>query len=346
MATQTVYRSTLGKDYKDIKASQEPIPDIGEHEVLVQIKAVALNYRDLAVADGRYPFPIKQGYVPCSDGAGIVAKVGAQVRNLAVGDRVVAPFDPTHFYGVPSDWYHAHGAYNDGMLQQYRAVLGDSLIKLPKDSHLCHGGAASLVCTGVTGWNCLFGSGRPFVAGQSVLLLGTGGVSITTLILARAAGATTIITSSSDEKLAYVKEKYGVDHTINYNTHPDWHKEVLRLTNGQGVDFVIENGGAGTIAKSIAAVKPGGQIPVVGFLARPTEMPDVTSMVLGKSCSIRGVAVGSKQLFDQLVQFVHAKKLFMPVEKEFNFTEDQVQAAFQHLESGNHIGKVVIRLDQ
>ncbi|KAI9273109.1 putative zinc-type alcohol dehydrogenase-like protein [Phascolomyces articulosus] len=340
---QTVYRS-LGIDYKGIKAGEEPIPDIDKHEILIKIKAVSLNYRDIAAADGTYGFPIKKGHVPCSDGAGEVVKVGSQVHNIQVGDRVVAAFDPTHFYGVQRDWLHGHGAPVDGMLQQYKAVAAVGVIRLPKDTHLSYAEAASLVCTGVTAWNCLYG-GIPYVAGQSILLLGTGGVSITTLILAKAAGAKTIITSSSNEKLKYVKEKYGVDYTINYMEHPDWEKEVLQLTNGEGVDFVIENGGAGTIAKSIASVKRGGQVPIVGFLAKSDEMPNVSIMVLSKSCSVRGIAVGSMQLFEDLVQFVHTKKLHLPVEKEFGFTNDGVIAAFDYLKSGAHIGKIVIRVD-
>jgi NADPH:quinone reductase-like Zn-dependent oxidoreductase len=148
MSKQTVYRNSAGKSYKDIKPLEEPIPEIDKHEVLIKIKAVALNYRDIMAADGRYPFPVKKNYVPCSDGAGEVVKVGSAVRNLQVGDRVIAPFDPTNFYGVQKDWLNGHGAPQDGMLQQYKAVLGESVLKLPEDSHLSYGEAASLVCTG------------------------------------------------------------------------------------------------------------------------------------------------------------------------------------------------------
>ena len=196
----------------------------------------------------------------------------------------------------------------------------------------------------MTAWNCLYGS-IPFIAGQSVLFLGTGGVSIIGLILAKAAGAKTIITSSSDEKLKYVQEKYGADYTINYKTHTNWEEEVLRLTDGEGADFVIENGGAGTIAKSIASTKRGGQVLLVGFLAQTEVNPDVAKLVLHRSCSIRGIAVGSKQLFEQMLQFIHTKKLHMPVNKEFGFSNDQVLAAFDYLKSANHIGKIVIRVD-
>ena len=199
---------------------------------------------------------------------------------------------------------------------------------------------------GVTAWNCLYG-GIPFIAGQSVLFLGTGGVSIIGLILAKAAGAKTIITSSSDEKLKYVQEKYGADYTINYKTHINWEEEVLRLTDGEGVDFVIENGGAGTIAKSIASTKRGGQVLLVGFLAQTEAKanPDLAMLILERAINVRGIAVGSKQLFEQMIQFIHNKKLHMPVDKEFGFSNDQVLAAFDYLKSANHIGKIGIRVD-
>lgn len=344
MSKQTVFRSTEGKSYKDIKSLQEDIPEVDKNEVLVKIKAVALNFRDLVVADGRYPFPIKKNVVPCSDAAGEVVKVGSAVKNLQVGDRVVNLFDPTNFYGVQKDWENGYGAPQDGVLQQYKTMLADTVVKLPSDTHLSYAEAASLVCTGITAWNSLYG-GERFTAGQTVLLLGTGGVSITTLILARAAGAKTIITSSSEEKLKFVKEKYGVDHTVNYKVTPDWEKEVLKLTNGEGVDYIIENGGSGTIAKSIASVKRGGIIAIVGFLSQPDVMPDVTSMILDKSCTVRGIAVGSKQLLEELVRFVHVKKLRMPVEKEFGFSEEEVHAAFGHLEGQSHVGKIVINVE-
>lgn len=217
---QTVFRSTTGKGYTDIKPFEEPIPEVSKHEILVKIEAVSLNYRDLVVSNRKYPFKIKENVVPCSDGAGEVVKVGSAVRNIQVGDRVVFLFDPTAQFGVQKGWNDGLGAPVDGVLQQYKTTLESGVIKLPSDTHLSWGEAASMVCTGVTAWNALYGGIR-FTAGRSVLLQGTGGVSITTLILANAAGATTIITSSSDEKLKYVKEKFGVDHTINHKDHPD-----------------------------------------------------------------------------------------------------------------------------
>lgn len=340
----TVYRSTEGKSYTDIKSFQEEIPKIGNHEILIKVKAVSLNFRDYVVANRTYPFPIKDNVVPCSDAAGEVVEVGSDVRDFSVGDSVISTFDPTNYYGVQRTWNYGFGAPQDGFLQQYRAVNADSVIKLPANTHLSYAEAASLVCTGVTAWNSLYG-GKKFIAGETVLMLGTGGVSITTLILAKAAGAKTIITSSSDEKLKLVQEKYGADHVINYSKTPDWEQEVLKFTNGLGADYVIENGGSGTIEKSILSTKRGGDIALIGFLSQAEKLPDVAALVLGRSVTLRGIAVGSKQLSEELVNFVHVKKLSMPVEKEFGFTQDEVYAAFKQMESHSHIGKIVIKVD-
>jgi NADPH:quinone reductase-like Zn-dependent oxidoreductase len=177
-----------------------------------------------------------------------------------------------------------------------------------------------------------------------IRLTGTGGVSITALILAKAAGATTIITSSSDDKLAKVQKTYGADYTINYKNTPEWSKEVLQITKGHGADFILENGGAGTIAQSIDAVAYGGNIAVIGFLAScPQEkMPDVAALALGKGAVVRGIMVGSKQQLEDVTRFVTSRNLNMPVERVFNFSREEVVNAFEYLVSGQHIGKVCI----
>lgn len=339
-----VFRSTEGKDFHDIKLFREPLPEIGSHEILIKIKAVSLNYRDYAIANRSYPFPIKDTVIPCSDSAGEVVKVGLDVKDFSIGDNVINMFDPTNYYGVQKNLNEGYGGPRDGWLQEYKAVKSDCVVKLPSDTHLSSSEAATLVCTGATAWNTLNG-GERFTAGQTVLLLGTGGVSITALILARAAGAETIVTSSSDEKLKFVKEKYGVDHTINYKKHPDWEKEVLKITNNEGVDYVIENGGSGTIEKSILCTKRGGNVALVGFLSQAEELPDVCALVFSRSVTLRGIAVGSKQLLEELVRFVHAKKLPMPIEKEFGFTEQEIHSAYNHLGSQSHVGKIAIKMD-
>ncbi|KAF1806607.1 hypothetical protein FB192DRAFT_1464653 [Mucor lusitanicus] len=344
----TFYRfNDKRSSYKDLQQLKETINvnDIGKNEVLLRIKAVSLNYRDFAVSNGTYPMPIKDGVIPCSDAAAEIVQVGSGVIDLKAGDRVITNFDPLNLYGQQKTFTTALGAPKDGVLSQYKILPSHAVNKLPNDSHLTDEEAACLVCTGVTAWNSLYGTADKFIAGQTVLMLGTGGVSITTLILAKAAGAVTIITSSSDEKLAYVKEKWGVDHTINYKTNPDWEQQVLDITHGEGADFVIENGGSGTIMKSMAATKVGGQVASIGFLQQAKEMPDVLSLLLLKSIRLRGIAVGSKQLAEELIRFVHAKKLRMPVDQVFGFSVDQVYEAYGKLESQSHIGKIVIKVD-
>lgn len=183
--------------------------------------------------------------------------------------------------------------------------------------------------------------------GSNVVSVGTGGVSLTALIFAKAAGATTIITSSSDDKLEYVKANLGVDYTINYKTHPDWAAEVQRITNGEGVDHVIENGGAGTIKQSIASVAYGGVVSVIGFLAANVpqdKMPDVAMEALNKGCVVRGILAGSKQQLEEAVKYMGSRGLIIPVDKTFGFNRDEVIASLKYIESGKHIGKVCINV--
>lgn len=175
-------------------------------------------------------------------------------------------------------------------------------------------------------------------------VVGTGGVSMTTLIFAKAAGATVIVTSSSDEKLELIKARYGADHGINYKMTPEWGEEALKITNGRGVDYVIENGGSGTIGQSIKAVAYGGTIACIGFLsqAKKEDMPDVTKLVLGKGAVLRGILVGSVQMLQDVVRFVGERNLRMPVEKEFGFDREAVVQAYEYVKSGSHVGKVCI----
>ena len=167
---------------------------------------------------------------------------------------------------------------------------------------------------------------------------------MTGLMIAKAAGAITIITSSSDEKLRSAKEKYGVDHTINYKKTPDWDQEALKITSGRGVDFIIENGGSGTIAKSLACIARGGIIAVVGFLDVAKEMPDVAGLVLAQGAVVRGINVGAKQLTEDLVAFVCGKNLDMPVEKTYGFSREEILQAYKNLEEASHVGKIAIEI--
>ncbi|KAL1631431.1 hypothetical protein SLS54_000191 [Diplodia seriata] len=371
MPSQQVFRLAGSRStYHELQTFDEPIPTISNREVLIRVRAVALNYRDLAISKSLYPFPVKDQVVPCSDAAGEIVEVGSAItKDLAKGDTVVGAFDPTALYGPMRDWDNGQGGPVDGVLRQYIVLPAEAVVKVPKESNLSHAQWASLVCTGVTAWNALYGN-LPLKPGQTVLFQGellcyghcqlarkeslltlissgTGGVSITGLILAKAAGATTIITSSSDEKLKHVQARYGADHVINYKKTPDWAAEAQRITGGRGVDFVLENGGAGTIKQSIEAIAMGGIISVIGFLASipQSEMPDVALLALSKNAVVRGIMVGSKQMLEDMVRFVGERGLDIPVEKTFGFTRDEVVKAYEYLESAQHIGKVCINVD-
>ncbi|KAJ0374309.1 hypothetical protein COL26b_007556 [Colletotrichum chrysophilum] len=272
-------------------------------------------------------------------------KVGQHVDGFAEGDKVVAAFDLSTLCGPMKDWNHSLGGVFDGALRQYIVLPTSALVKVPSDSQLSYSELSALVCTGSTVWNSLYGN-TVLKPGQTVLCLGTGGVSITGLMLAKAAGATTIITSSSDSKLKYVQETYGADHVINYKSKPNWSDEVLKITKGQGADFILENGGAGTIAQSINAVAYGGSIAVIGFLAScpQDQMPDVAALALSKGAVVRGIMVGSRQHLEEVTRYVVARGLKVPVEKEFGFGRDEVVAAFEYLSTGAHVGKVCVKV--
>ncbi|KAL9471970.1 hypothetical protein ACSS6W_009911 [Trichoderma asperelloides] len=345
-STQTVFRLNSRQNIVDLTKVEEEIAKAAAHEVLIKIHSVALNYRDIAIATSHYPFPVKDNVIPVSDAAGEIVEIGPNVQGFTIGDWVIANFNPVHLYGPMKDWNGGLGGPVDGVLRNYLTINANSIIKVPKESSLKASQWAALVCTGTTAWNSLYGN-VPLKPGQTVLFQGTGGVSITGLVLAKAAGAKTIITSSSDGKLAYVKEKFGADHTINYKTYPEWAKEVQRITQGNGVDHIFENGGSGTIKQSIESVAFGGVISVIGFLsaAEQEEMPYVAGLALSKGCVVRGINVGSKQLLEECVRFVGSHNLDIPVEKAFPFTEEGVKAAYKYLSEGQHIGKICIDLE-
>ncbi|KAJ5666117.1 uncharacterized protein N7477_008565 [Penicillium maclennaniae] len=343
MAKHTVLRLTKQGHWDNLAEFQEPRPSAGKHEVLVKVQSVSLNFRDIAIATGKYPFPVKENVVPGSDAAGDIIETGEGVSGFKKGDKVVITFDLATLYGPIKSWHNGQGGPIDGVLREYVSVPASTVVKIPEASTLTYAQWASVVCTGTTAWNSLYGN-NPLKPGQTVLFQGTGGVSITGLALAKAAGATTIITSSSDEKLQLVKEKYGADYGINYKKTPDWASEARKITGGQGVDYILENGGSGTIKQSLEAIAFGGVISVIGFLsaAPQEEMPDVASLALGKGAVVRGIMVGSKQQMEEAIQFIGQRNLPVPVEKTFKFGRDQVVEAMNYLVGGQHIGKVCI----
>jgi len=312
---------------------------LGDRQVAVAIKAVSLNYRDILVGQNTYFSPIPEGLVPCSDGAGEVVAVGKDVRGLQVGDRVASLFFPNWQGGRPDgeSLAGALGAEGGGVLSEIFVSEESGLIKLP-DS-ISYSAAATLPCAGLTAWHALFEAGS-LKPGQTVLLLGTGGVSIFALQFAKAAGATVIITSSDDAKLAHAKQ-LGADHGINYRTHPEWQDEVRRLTNGRGVDVVIEVGGPGTLERSLASVCIGGRIAYIGVLTGLAGQANPVALI-PTLASINGIFVGSRAMFANMLKAIETHRIHPVIDREFPFAD--APAALEHMRSGGHFGKIVIRV--
>jgi NADPH:quinone reductase-like Zn-dependent oxidoreductase len=315
------------------------VPDPGPSQVLVAIKAVSLNYRDLAVVMGRYPRDASQPTVIGSDGAGEVIAVGDGVTALRLGDRVVGSFFQSWITGPYARDYGASalGGGIDGVLTQYRVFDQHGLLRVP--DHLSFEEAATLPCAGLTAWNALV-SASHVRAGDTVLLLGTGGVSIFGLQFAKLHGARAIITSSSDDKLARAKA-LGADETINYKTTPDWDKEVLRLTGGRGADIVLEVGGGETFARSMNSVRASGQIAVIGVLTG--VMGTIPIGLIGiQTLSVHGIFVGSVAMFEDMNRAIAGSQLRPVIDCVFPF--EQSADALRHLQSARHVGKIVIAL--
>jgi NADPH:quinone reductase-like Zn-dependent oxidoreductase len=304
----------------------------GAGQVLVRMRAASLNFRDLAIVAGKYfRGPVTQDTIPLSDGAGEVAAVGAGVTGFAVGERVVATFTqgrPPQALGLPLD----------GVLAEYAVFSSDGLLKVPP--HLSYEEAATLPCAGVTVWNALMHGPRSLRPGDTVLTLGTGGVSIFALQIGKMTGARVIITSSSDAKLERARS-LGADDCINYKTTPSWEERVLELTDGQGADQVIDTGGVGTLPKSYLAVGPGGTVSVIGVMTRPDG--DLSPYpLMTKSAMVRGVFVGFREHFEGLMKAVAVNRLRPIVDKTFPF--DAAPDAYRYLKSAQHFGKVVITI--
>ena len=318
---------------------ERPDPKPAYRQVLVKVRACSLNFRDLGIVLGKYRMPVRENVIPLSDGAGEVIEVGPGVTRVKVGDRVAGCFFQRWVGGEPSADVHASalGGGIDGMLAQYKVLEEDAVVQLP--SHLSLEEGATLPCAGVTVWHAITGHAK-LVAGQSVLLQGTGGVSIFGLQFARAMGIEAIITSSSDEKLKRAKA-LGAAHCINYKTTPDWEKAVMELTGGRGVDHVVEVGGAATLARSFGAIRMNGKITIIGNLSgAPTELNP--SLILARRANVQGITVGSTQMFAAMARAIEAHAIKPVIDKVFAFEE--TAAAYRHMASGAHFGKIVIRV--
>ncbi|HEX4276708.1 MAG TPA: NAD(P)-dependent alcohol dehydrogenase [Bryobacteraceae bacterium] len=333
------WRFTAGFGVENLKIVELPDPVPGPGEALVRVRACSLNYRDLAVMRGAYGSNVKPPLIPLSDGAGDVIAVGSGVTRVKPGDRVAATFMQTWLEGPAPDDAQANSALGgaiDGMMAEMVCLKAEGLVHVP--GHLSIEEAAALPCAAVTAWNALFRSGR-IKPGESVLVLGTGGVSLFALQFAKMAGARVIATSSSDAKIERVGAMKA-DHIINYKTTPDWDKSVRLATGGMGVDHVVEVGGAGTLPLSSKAVRRGGHIALIGVLAGRGEF-DPRLMML-KSARLQGIYVGSREMFEEMNRAISLAGIRPVVDKTFEF--GQLPEALGHMESGAHFGKVCIRL--
>jgi NADPH:quinone reductase-like Zn-dependent oxidoreductase len=315
-----------------------PQPKPAHRQVLVKVLACSLNFRDLAIVLGRYRMPTKANVVPLSDGAGEVVEVGPGVTRVKVGDRVAGNFFQRWPGGHASADTQASalGGSIDGMLREYAVLEEDGVVKLPV--HLSYQEGACLPCAGVTAWNALVEHGR-LIAGQTVLVQGTGGVSVLALQFCKLFGADVIATSSSDAKLERAK-KLGAAHGVNYKTTPDWDKAAVELTGGVGVDQVVEVGGAGTIAKSLGALRMGGKISMIGVLSGAADLNPM--LIMGKRANVQGISVGSTQMFEAMNRAITVAGMKPVIDKVFPFEE--TPAAFRHMQSAQHFGKIVIDL--
>jgi NADPH:quinone reductase-like Zn-dependent oxidoreductase len=332
------YQITPGGGIDSLEAIKLARRELQYHEVRVKVRAVSLNYRDLMVAQGTYPTSGVGPVVPGSDAAGEVIEVGPGVERFRVGDRVATTFFPEWEEGKasPAKTATTLGAGGTGVLSEELVIHEGGLAAVPP--HLSYEEAATLTCAGVTAWNALFVEGG-LTAGDTVLLLGTGGVSVWALQLARAAGVRSIVTSSSDTKLERARA-LGADVLVNYRKNPEWQEEVLRATGGKGVDLVLEVGGQDTLARSIASVGMGGKVAVIGGLGGGFETGiQLLGLVIGGK-SMSGIYVGSRKMQEDLSRLVSQRNIKPVVDRVFDV--HQAREAYQHLASGNHFGKVVI----
>ncbi|KAE8146602.1 NAD(P)-binding protein [Aspergillus avenaceus] len=337
-----------------LKKVETSIPSPGPYEVLVQIRAVSLNYRDMEVINGEYNHhkAVNQGseIIPCSDMSGVVTSVGGNVSKWKVGDRVLSTFVPDHKTGqlTQEALRSGLGLLEPGVLATYRIFKEDALIKTP--DRMSHEEASTLPIASVTAWMALNGLrplGQNGGKGEYILLQGTGGVSISGLLLAKASGAKVIITSSSNEKLARAKE-LGADFGVNYKERPDWENYVMEVTYGHGADIILETGGSETLSKSFACAAYGGLIYCIGYtsgkIQAAGDQPNVNVMAISRCLTLKGVVNGPTDRFEEMARFAEKHQIRPVICKMFKFEE--VKEAFRYMRAGSHFGKIVIQVAQ
>ncbi|KAM0421414.1 hypothetical protein ACHAPT_010768 [Fusarium lateritium] len=326
-----------------------PVPSAGDREVVVQIHAASLNFRDMMIAKGMYPFPVKEGTVPVGDGAGVVVSIGSRVDRFKVGDRVVGLFNQDHIAG-PFEIAYAHsslGGSLDGTLREYGVFSDQGLVRIPANLSLAE--AAALPCAALTAWSALYpDQGRALKPGDTVLTEGTGGVSTFALMFAKAAGAKVIATTSSGEKAARLRE-LGADHVLNYKENPNWGELAKSLTPSKdGVDLVVEVGGPASARQALTALRPSGVISMIGSVASfalgedMAQAPTFLETVLGH-CTVRGVAVGSKRQFEEMNRAIEENDIH-PVLDRRVFKLEHAREAYEYMWDQKHFGKVILQI--
>lgn len=320
-----------------LAASERADPRPGPGEVLVRVRASSINYRDLTTVEDPAPRGIRYPRVPNSDGAGEVVAAGPGAERFAPGDRVCGTFFQGWIDGpiTPADMGRALGGTADGMLAGLRVLREDGLVATP--AHLSDEEASTLPCAALTAWHSLVEIGR-VGPGDTVLLLGTGGVSIFALQFCRMLGARAVVTSSSDAKLARARE-LGAWETVNYRATPDWERAALDLTDGRGVDHAVEVGGAGTLEKSVAATRVGGSIGLIGVLAGGAVNP---TAIMRKSIRLQGVYVGSRRMFEDMNRAIGRHGTRPVIDRTFDF--EDARAAYHAMRAAGHFGKLVVRV--
>jgi NADPH:quinone reductase-like Zn-dependent oxidoreductase len=316
---------------------ERPDPKPGHRQVLVKVKACSLNFRDFGIVRGSYRMPVRDNIIPLSDGAGEVAAIGPDVTRFKVGDRVAGNFFQRWPGGEPAADVHASalGGSIDGVLADYALLEEDGVVKIPP--HLSLEEGATLPCAAVTVWHAMMEHAK-LKAGDTVLLQGTGGVSVFGLQFAHALGIRAIITSSSDDKLKRAKA-LGAALGINYKTAPEWDKAAMEFTGGAGVDHVVEVGGAATLARSFGAIRVGGKVTLIGGLSGGASELN-PGLIFSRRANVQGISVGSTQMFMAMNRAIEVNGIKPVIDKVFPFAE--APAAYKHMASGAHFGKIVI----
>jgi NADPH:quinone reductase-like Zn-dependent oxidoreductase len=327
--------------FDGLKVVERPEPKPGQGQALVRVRAASLNYRDLLLPRAQLPmFGDSVGRIPLSDGAGEVVEVGSGVDRVAVGDRVACNALPHWVAGAlqPENLVGGLGFDVDGTLAEFAVFDAKALVKLPDYMTFAEG--ASLPCAGVSAWTCLTEGRQAIRAGETVLVLGSGGVSLFALQFAKAFGARVIATTSSPKKAEQLR-MLGADATINYNERPDWDAAVLDLTGGRGVDRVVEIGGAATFMRSAASTRMGGTLSCVGFVAGQEAGINLLSMIV-RTLSVHFYIMGSRVQFEAMLAAMDLHRIHPVIDRTFNMAD--IVKAYAHLESGQHVGKIVINI--